>query len=313
MQKAAKEVMNSLSNIAPIVLLILSGFVIKSYVVTAEDFWKATDKLVYYIFFPALLLVNIGTAEFDIGLAFSGLATAVMSTAFVAAAIFIYKYISAMENKRFSSVFQGSVRYNSYIFIALSSNYFGDAGAALSGIFVGVMIIFTNVISVIILNIYGQGGKMNVQDIAFKTLANPLIAGALLGVGLNISGISLHTLFIADYLYYLGTAAMPLSLLSIGAGLIFSFDRTKTLAISAAVFAKLILLPACAVVILSFLPLPLTIKAVTVLYCAVPCASNAYILSRQMGGDSDVMASVITWGTLLSPFSIYIFMHNYAQ
>ena len=300
---------NSLSTIAPIALLILSGFVIKRYLVTGEGFWRTTDKFVYYIFFPALLLLNISTAEFDIAPVFSGLATAMMSTAFVAAAMFIYKYITAMENKLFSSVFQGSVRYNSYIFIALSSNYLGEAGAALSGIFIAVMIIFTNMISVIILTIYGQGGKMDIQDIALKTGANPLIMGGLLGVGVNIRGISLQQLFIADYLYYLGAPAMPLSLLSTGAGLIFTFDRTKARAISAAVFAKLILLPAFAVVMLSFLPLPFIMKAVTILYCAVPCASNAYILSRQMGGDSDVMASVITWGTLLSPFSIYIFMY----
>ena len=300
---------NSLSTIAPIALLILSGFVIKRYLVTGEGFWRTTDKFVYYIFFPALLLLNISTAEFDIAPVFSGLATAMMSTAFVAAAMFIYKYITAMENKLFSSVFQGSVRYNSYIFIALSSNYLGEAGAALSGIFIAVMIIFTNMISVIILTIYGQGGKMDIQDITLKTGANPLIMGALLGVGVNISGISLQQFFITDYLYYLGAPAMPLSLLSIGAGLIFTFDRTKARAISAAVFAKLILLPAFAVVMLSFLPLPFIMKAVTILYCAVPCASNAYILSRQMGGNSDVMASVITWGTLLSPFSIYIFMY----
>ena len=211
---------NSLSTIAPIALLILSGFVIKRYLVTGEGFWRTTDKFVYYIFFPALLLLNISTAEFDIGPVFSSLATAMMSTAFVAAAVFIYKYIKAMENKLFSSVFQGSVRYNSYIFIALSSNYLGEAGAALSGIFIAVMIIFTNMISVIIVTIYGQGGKMDIQDIALKTGANPLIMGALLGVGVNISGISLQQFFIADYLYYLGAPAMPLSLLSTGAGLL---------------------------------------------------------------------------------------------
>lgn len=164
--------------------------------------------------------VQYSTAEFDIGPVFSGLATAIMSTAFVVAAVFIYKYITAMENKLFSSVFQGSVRYNSYIFIALSSNYLGEAGAALSGIFIAVMIIFTNMISVIIVTFYGQGGKMDIQDIALKTGANPLIMGALLGVGVNISGISLQQFFIADYLYYLGAPAMPLSLLSTGAGLL---------------------------------------------------------------------------------------------
>ena len=104
---------------------------------------------------------------------------------------------------------------------------------------------------------------------------------------------------------------MPLSLLSIGAGLIFKFDRTKKIAISLSIFAKLILLPAFAIIILNYIIIPTDVKAITVLYCAVPCASNAYILSRQMGGDSNVMASIITWGTIISSISITIFMYNY--
>ena len=62
---------------------------------------------------------------------------------------------------------------------------------------------------------------------------------------------------------------------------------------------------------LSYTVIPIYLKAITVLYCAVPCASNAYILSRQMGGDSDSMASIITWGTIISSISITIFMYNY--
>ena len=216
-----------------------------------------------------------------------------------------------MENKLFSSAFQGSIRYNSYIFIALSSSYLGEIGVALSGIFIAVMIIFTNIISVIMMNIYGYGGEQRIKEIAIKTVSNPLILGALLGIFLNIIDVSFKSTFIAEYLYYLGGAAMPLSLLSIGAGLIFKFDRTKKIAISLSIFAKLILLPAFAIVILSYTIIPIYLKAITVLYCAVPCASNAYILSRQMGGDSNVMASIITWGTIISSISITIFMYNY--
>ena len=302
---------NSISNISPIFLLILSGLIIKRYIVTDDNFWKTADKIVYYIFFPALLLLKITNADFKVGLAFSGIVTAILSTIFVAIAVFIYKFIMNMENKLFSSVFQGSVRYNSYIFIALSSSYLGEIGVALSGIFIAVMIIFTNIISVIIMNIYGHSDKKGFQDICTKTISNPLILSALLGVFLNIIGVSFESIFLAEYLYYLGGVAMPLSLLSIGAGLVFKFDRTKKIAISLSIFAKLILLPVFAILILNYIPIPINVKVITVLYCAVPCAGNAYILSRQMGGDSDAMASIITWGTMLSSISIIAIMYYY--
>ena len=302
---------NSISNIAPIFLLILSGLIIKTYILADDNFWKAADKIVYYIFFPALLLLKISNADFKLGLAFGGIVAAIISTIFVAIAVFIYKFIMNMENKLFSSVFQGSVRYNSYIFIALSSSYLGEIGVALSGVFIAVMIIFTNIISVIIMNIYGHGGKKGIRDISIKTISNPLILSALLGVLLNIIGVSFESVFIGEYLHYLGAVAMPLSLLSIGAGLVFKFDRVKKIAISFSIFAKLILLPAFAIIILNYIPVPTDVKAITVLYCAVPCAGNAYILSRQMGGDSDAMASIITWGTMLSSISIIVIMYKY--
>ena len=47
---------------------------------------------------------------------------------------------------------------------------------------------------------------------------------------------------------------------------------------------------------------------VAILYAAMPTAGNAYILARQMGGDAEVMASIITVTTLVSVISITLVM-----
>ncbi len=47
---------------------------------------------------------------------------------------------------------------------------------------------------------------------------------------------------------------------------------------------------------------------ITILYSTVPYAGNAYILARQMGGDHEAMASIITWTTLLSIITVTLIL-----
>ena len=48
----------------------------------------------------------------------------VAATAIIAVAIFLYRFLFSHDNPLFTSVFQGAVRYNSYIFIACSEALF---------------------------------------------------------------------------------------------------------------------------------------------------------------------------------------------
>ena len=47
---------------------------------------------------------------------------------------------------------------------------------------------------------------------------------------------------------------------------------------------------------------------VVILFSTSPCAINAYILAREMGGDASLMASIITATTLLSALTIPVMM-----
>ncbi|MEL0638757.1 AEC family transporter [Marinomonas sp. TI.3.20] len=300
--------LNVFLSILPIFSLIVIGYVAKNYFVKSEEFWAASDKLVYYVFFPSLLILKIAHAQFEGVSAKDGLIVAIAATTFIAIAVFAYKFVLSPANELFTSIFQGSVRYNSYIFIASSQAIFGTNGAALSGIFIATMIIFTNVITVMVMNHYGTGSKKGMSSILSKTAQNPLIIGAVIGVALNLGHIHIEGTPLAEIMNYLGSAATPLSLMSVGAGLIFVMDRHKKIAISSSILAKLIILPLVAFAILKGFNLTGLAASIALLYCAVPCAGNAYIMARQMGGDTVAMASIITWGTIVSVLTIPVFM-----
>ena len=99
-----------------------------------------------------------------------------------------------------------------------------------------------------------------------------------------------------------------MSLLSVGAGLSLVMHWTKLTATIYAAVLKLLALPFATFFLLSFFAVDGMAAHIALLYAAVPCAGNSYILARQMGGDAQAMASIITWTTLISALTISLWM-----
>ena len=79
-----------------------------------------------------------------------------------------------------------------------------------------------------------------------------------------------------------------------------------SLAASMAVFLKLVLMPVIAVVLASKFGVADSNLAVVTVCSAVPAASSAYVLARQMGGDAPLVAQIITLQTILAAVTMPI-------
>lgn len=298
---------NVFLSVLPIFVLIVIGYVAKKHFISDDGFWKASDKLVYYLFFPSLLLLDISGANFASANTSTGLISTIGSTVLVAVLIFAGQRVVQVKNDLFTSIFQGGVRYNSYVFIALSQSLFGDTGVALSGVFIAYMIVLTNVMSVLVMNHYGEGSKKSIKGMVTALLQNPLIIAALLGLIFN--ALDWHIAgALRQLMQYLGNAATPLSLMSVGSGLILMMQTQKMVATIYSIGLKLLLMPAFTIVLLKMQGATGAPANIALLYASVPCAGNAYILARQMGGDSVAMASIITWTTLASALTITLIL-----
>ena len=292
-----------LQSVLPIFILIILGYVFKRYLIPEESFWKNAEKITYYVLFPALLILKIGEAEFAFNEVKNGIFSVLIGTSVVALLLLLGRFVFRIENSLFTSVFQGGVRYNSYVFLGLAQALFGEKGVAISGIFVAYMIIFTNVIAVVIMNNYGSSGRKSLSSVFAAILKNPLIIGAFIGVIFNLSNITIPVIP-KEVMLYLGGAASPLSLLAVGAGLTLAMHKTKVVAMCYSCFMKLLVLPIVTLVSLSMLSVTGPVYGVALLYASVPTAGNAYILATQMGGDSESMAAIITWTVLGSTLTI---------
>lgn len=290
--------------IFPIFAAILVGAALKHFLIKTADIWAGVDRLTYYLLLPSLLIVEIYRADFSSGHAGTAVGVTLAATLGLSAALLLLRPVITRDTPLFTSIFQGSVRYNSYVLLAVADALYGAKGLALAIIFVAVMVIATNMLGVVVLSAFSSG-KSNLKRIIASVLKNPIIIAAGAGAILNVSNIHVP-LPIENTAALFKTAALPLSLLSVGAGLRFVMDKKAVGAIALATTIKLAVLPVITGVCLYLAGVDGMVLAMGVLYAGMPCAGNAYILARQLNGDPEAMASIITLETLLSAFSIAV-------
>ena len=132
---------------------------------------------------------------------------------------------------------------------------------------------------------------------------NPLLLATVSGTLFNILGGSLPEVMIHLFTR-MGSASIALGLLMVGAGLKLQ-GLSESRGISTYfILIKLIVLPAIALALSIAFALPPLQMQIAVMFCALPTASSAYVLAARMGGNAPLVAFLISAGTLLSIFTL---------
>ncbi|QQV74982.1 hypothetical protein H6P87_00525 [Rickettsia tillamookensis] len=298
----------------PIFLITLLGSIIKNKWLTSEEFWRGIEKLSYFVLFPAMLFNYVSTADLSVASIIKLVVALIISTILVSIGLIIYQKKYNIDKVQFTSIFQGSIRYNSYIFFGVSSPLLGSSGLSIVAVISSYMIIFTNILSVMIFAYYIPNKSVtNTIRTSFVLMMklivrNPLIIASLVGFVFNYSNLELH-LGLKKTLDSLSNAALAIGMLNVGAGLNFTIRRELLYNVMFTSFIKLVAFPLVSVIVLWLMSIEGIDRSVGILYSCLPCASTAYVLSRQLDGDPDSMASIITFTTFFSVVTISIIMY----
>ena len=115
-----------LNNLFPVFGLIVAGTLLKRFKMTDTAFFKVSDRLIYFIFFPAMLFWKIGGASVDLT-GSSGLyqaAICAVAVIYVLSSMYIKFFkVSGFQAGSFS---QSCYRFNTYIGVAIILNAFGE-------------------------------------------------------------------------------------------------------------------------------------------------------------------------------------------
>ncbi|MDO5530076.1 MAG: AEC family transporter [Paracoccus sp. (in: a-proteobacteria)] len=288
--------------LAPVALLIALGYALRRGDVFAPEFWREAERLAYFILLPALFVHGLATADLgQMPLAAMGFAL-LAPIVLVALALVLLRPRIAVDGPGFTSVFQGAIRFNNYIGIMLALSLFGAQGTALAALANAVLVPSVNILSVLILGRYA-GARPRARQLAAQIALNPLLLACVIGAVLQASGIGLPLGF-EGAVRALGQAALPVGLICVGAALQLSQIRAQAAAFAIASAAKFIALPLLTLAAAWLIGLQGAPFATVVIFAALPTATSSYILSRQLGGDSTLMANIIAAQTVLSVLPI---------
>ncbi|MGZ8258951.1 MAG: AEC family transporter, partial [Caldimonas sp.] len=129
----------------------------------------------------------------------------------------------------------------------------------------------------------------------------------LAGLLANAIGLTLPDA-VATTLQRIGSAALPLGLMAVGAGLTLGALKAAPGLAAALLAIRHAALPIVALVLAAALGLPQEQRAIVVLFSALPTAASAYVLAARMGGDASFVAGLVTMSTLLGMIGIPLWL-----
>jgi len=283
--------------LGPIFLLILLGYLLKNRQLVPDGFWQPAETLTYYVFFPALLVVNTAGADLS-GLNIFPLAASLVCAVLIVSGITMaLKPSLAISGAAFTSVFQGAVRPNTYVGIAAAAALFGQPGLTLTAICIVFVVPLVNLLSITVMTRFAEEDAARRGNILVEVIKNPIILACALGGVLNALELGPPPV-IGSLLEILGRAALPIGLLAVGAGLNIGAMRKDAKDVAIASALKLIGIPALTLLSGMVFGLEGISLSVGMIYASIPCSASAYVLARQMGGDATLMAGIITATTL---------------
>jgi hypothetical protein len=284
----------------PLFTLIVAGYYLRRWAFPNEAFWPGAERLNYFMLFPALLFSSLAKAPLD-NPALPRMALAVMLALGIAwLALLVVRRVRGWPAGRFGAFSQGILRFNTYLGLAAVGSLFGQEGLTLAAIMLALMVPTVNVLSV--WSLTAERG-VSARSLLLPILKNPLILACLGGALVNCSGLGLPC-GTDRLLSLLAAASLPLGLLCVGAALKPEQLGGEIPALASNSLLRLLAMPMLAWAVAYGLQLPTMESTVLVLFFALPTAPTAYVLTRQLGGDSQLMAGIITLQTLLAAASL---------
>ena len=304
--------LRSISGILVILGMILVGFVIGEKGWFDDKSRGLLAKLVTQVALPCYMLYTI-TQRFTAAdllkmlpaLRFPALSMVVL----LGIATGVARIFAVRQDRRglFISMFFNS----NTIFVGLPINQalFGDASIPYVLIYYMCNTTFFWTLGTYLIQRDGEGEAQFDLKTSLKKVFSPPLMGFLLGLVLVMLQIKLPA-FLASDLQYLGNLTTPLSMIFIG--LSVSHVGVKQLVLGKdqllILLGRFLVAPLLMATIVYWVPLPSLMKQVFIIQSAMPVMTNAPVVARLYGADSDYAAVMVTETTLATMMVIPILM-----
>jgi hypothetical protein len=284
--------------ILPLVLVTAFGTGLKAIGFLDGTRRAALETVVYFVLVPPLLIRAMNRTEIELAVLVPLAVTMLVPIAAVTVLAFVLRAAASpatgwLHGPGFPSTVMGLTRNNVFLVFAASQALLGPDAAAITALAAMFYVPAVNVVGVVACMRYGDAPTTAVRDTVRALGSNPFIAATAVGLALNLSGIGLPGP-LEPAAALLADSALGLALVCVGAGLTLPAVRTAPLGLVVTAVLKLLAMPLMAWALCEWLAVEQALALAVMLYHAGPTAPGAYILARQLGGDAEYMAALIT-------------------
>lgn len=293
----------SFSVTGPIFVILALGVILKRIGLINDAFVEIGSRLVFNVTLPALLFISISKTHISESANFPLIAYGAAATLL---AFFLSEWLARLlvfpaEDR--GVVVQGVFRSNMGIIgLAYCANAYGEAGLVAASLYLGLITILFNILSVITLSRSLHQKSQGVAPILKNIAKNPLIIGILLALPVSWLQVPLPAVLLKSGEYF-AQMTLPLALLCTGAALDFHSMRQDMAKTVGASVGKLVLIPALFAVGAIGLGFHGMDLGIVLLMAFAPTAAASYVMVKAMGGNAVLAANIIamtTVGSLLT-------------
>ena len=311
----------ALKAVTPLVALVTIGYFLKKGGLMDGEFAKKLNRLVFRVFLPTTLFLNVYKIEKPGDVAFGDIIYALAATLGIFLVAFGIIVLIVPENARRGALVQVAFRSNyPLVGIPLAQSLFGDEGVGAATLLSAMIIPLFNILAVITLSIFREDGeKTSVLKVVKGVTGNPLIRAIFLGlavlavravftrVGIDFRLNQITPIYkVATDLSALST---PLALLVLGAQFEFSTAAELRREITIGILFRSVAVPVLGLGIAylffrdSFTGAHF---ASLVAVFATPVAVSSVPMIQEMNGDVKLMGQLVVWTTLFSAITVFL-------
>ncbi len=313
------DLLFAINAVLPIIIMIMIGYALKRIGLLPEETAKQLNTLVFRIFLPAMLFINVYNIEDigDVDLSFVLYAVGMTLLLFLIGIPIVH--VAFKENAQRSAILQGIFRSNyALVGIPLALSLFGEEGSITASLLSAFVVPVFNILAVVALTIYSAGDKKpSLSGVLRGIIKNPLI----IAIAAGLAALGIRAVFVKCGIYFrlsditpiyntlrnLGSVATPLALIVLGARFELSTAPTLKRQIIFGTVARVVVVP---VVGLSGALLiggysGAQFASFVACFCT-PVAVSSVPMSQEMGADAELMGQLVVWTTVASAFTIFL-------
>lgn len=295
----------------PNLALMALGFFMRRRAIIDANFVDVASKIVFNFGLPCLLFFSVLKSNIDIGEQATLLTAGVLTTfaLFFGAEVYAKLFVPDVRDK---GVFvQGVFRSNMAILaLSIVTSAYGEAGSGVGAVYMGVLTIVYNILSIITLSRTQQNNTLANQgkEVIKRVFTNPLTLSLFTAFAYKGLGLSLPPQPITKTGELLAAIALPLALICAGATLdVRSMLNLSGVSMQASI-GRIIVAPLVAVAMGVAFSLPPVHFGVLFIMVASPAAAASYVMAKAMGGNDIVAANILAFTTVVSMIGMAIGM-----